>query len=439
MSDERFDVAVVGGGILGLATAVEILRRRPGTGVLVLEKEREPALHQTGRNSGVIHTGVYYEPGSLKARLCTEGRRLLVAFCEEERIPYELCGKVIVAVDEGELARLDELERRAAANGVAARRIGAAALRELEPHCAGIAALHLPETGLVDYRLVARALARRLSASGGTLRCGVRVGRISESPHGVRLETTDGDVIAERVVACAGVHADDLARADGAHVRILPFRGDYFALSDEAARLCRNLIYPVPDPQFPFLGVHVNRRPDGAVWAGPNAVVALAYEGYRRRDVAPREAWRTLAYPGFLRLARRYWRLGTLEVVRDLLKSAYAAQARRYLPELRASDLSFAPAGIRAQAVTRERDPARRLPLLGHRARPSRAERALAGSDVVARDRSIRRRPQPRRSGGVNGCAPCRSKAARSAEVRPRASSACSPSCSRCPAWSPAT
>lgn len=353
MTGERFDVVVVGGGILGLATAVEVLRRRPGAGVVVLEKEREPSLHQTGRNSGVIHTGVYYEPGSLKARLCTQGRERLIAFCEEEGIPYDTCGKVIVAADAGELPRLDELERRAAANGVVAHRIGPERLRELEPHCIGVAALHLPGTGIVDYRLVTAALARRLEAGGGSLRCGIRVERIVEDAHGIRVETTAGEFSADRAIACAGVHADRLAGADGQDVRILPFRGDYFALSDTAAGLCRNLIYPVPDPQFPFLGVHVNRRPDGAVWAGPNAVVALGYEGYRRRDVSPREAWQTLTYPGFLRLARRYWRLGTLEVVRDFVKGAYAAQARRYLPDLQASDLSFAPAGIRAQAVTR--------------------------------------------------------------------------------------
>ena len=330
-----------------------MLRRRPGTSLVVLEKEAEPALHQTGRNSGVIHTGVYYAPGSLKARLCTEGRALLFALCEEEAVPYELCGKVIVAVDDGELGRLDELERRAAANGVEAHRIGPERLRELEPHCVGVAALHLPGTGLVDYRLVAAALARRVTLGGGAIRCGVRAERMVETGDGVLVETTGGELAAGTVVACAGVHADGLARAEGDDVRILPFRGDYFALSETAAHLCRNLIYPVPDPQFPFLGVHVNRRPDGAVWAGPNAVIALALEGYRRRDVVPREAWRTLAYPGFLRLARRYWRLGSLEVFRDLFKSAYAAQARRYLPELRAADLSFAPAGIRAQAVRR--------------------------------------------------------------------------------------
>lgn len=348
------NLAVVGGGILGLATAVEFLRRRPGSDVLVLDKEPAVALHQTGRNSGVIHTGVYYAPGSLKARLCAAGRELLIALCEEDAVPYELCGKVIVATRADELPRLEELERRARANGVAAERIGPARLRELEPHCTGLAALHLPGTGLVDFRLVSSALARRLEAAGGALGLGARVEAIREEGGGARLLTTGGDVTAERVVVCAGVHADDLApEHDAAATRILPFRGDYFALGPKARGLCRNLIYPVPDPDFPFLGVHVNRRPDGEVWAGPNAVVALAYEGYRRRDVVVREAWQTLTYPGFLRLARRHWRLGTLELYRDLSRRAYAAQVRRYLPEITADDLSSAPAGIRAQAVAR--------------------------------------------------------------------------------------
>lgn len=318
------------------------------------EKESSPAQHQTGRNSGVIHTGVYYTPGSLKAQLCRRGRDLLLRFCESEGIPHEICGKVIVAVDKGELGRLDELERRAGANRVTVERIGPERLRELEPHCAGIAAVHLPETALVDYRLVTAALARQLVELEGRLSLGVRVDALHERAGSVVVETSAGTVEAGHVLACAGVHADALVNEGRADVRIVPFRGDYFALRPEARKLCRNLIYPVPDPAFPFLGVHVNRRPDGEVWAGPNAVVALAREGYRRRDVDLGETWRTLTYPGFLRLARRYWRLGLVEVYRDLFKHAYAAQARRYLPDLRAEDLLSAPAGIRAQALGRD-------------------------------------------------------------------------------------
>ena len=348
------DAVVVGAGIIGLACARELRRRRPDWDILVLEKEKRPASHQTGRSSGVIHSGVYYAPGSLKAQLCLRGRQQLQHFCDETGVPYEICGKVIVAADESELGRLAELERRAAANGVAVIRIGPERLRELEPHCAGVAALHLPGTGLVDFRLVAGALARELERSGGRLALGVRVDGLDERSRSVAVRTSRGDVEAKHVIACAGVHADTLVGRNGGDVRIVPFRGDYFALRPEARRLCRNLIYPVPDPAFPFLGVHVNRRPDGAVWAGPNAVVALAREGYRRRDVNVAEAMRTLTYPGFLRLARNYWQLGLVEVYRDLFKRGYAAQARRYLPEIRADDLVDAPAGIRAQALARD-------------------------------------------------------------------------------------
>jgi L-2-hydroxyglutarate oxidase len=350
---EHTDAVVIGAGILGLSCAVELARRRPAWNVVVLEKEPRPATHQTGRNSGVIHTGIYYAPGSLKAQLCTLGRELLLRFCADEGIPHEVCGKVIVAVQEEELSRLAELERRAVANGVAFERVGPEQLRELEPHCSGLAAMHIPGTGLVDYGLVSAALGRHLEALGGRLRLSVRVEGLREGRRSVLVETSVGTVEAKHVLACAGVHADTLVEHEDNDVRIVPFRGDYFALRPEARRLCRNLIYPVPDPAFPFLGVHVNRRPDGEVWAGPNAVVALAAEGYRRRDVDLRTVWRTLTYPGFVRLARRHWRLGLIEIYRDLFRHAYAAQAQRYLPELRAADLVPAPAGIRAQALAR--------------------------------------------------------------------------------------
>jgi L-2-hydroxyglutarate oxidase len=353
---ERVDLAVVGAGILGLATANELSRRRPDWRVVVLEKESAPALHQTGRNSCVIHSGVYYAPGSFKARLCTRGRELLLAFCDERAVPYEICGKVIVAVEPGELAALDELEHRGNANGVAGlRRIGPDELRELEPHCRALVALHVPTTGLVDYRLVAEHLLGRVESAGGSVALSSEVIGLREGPRAVRVETARGDLEASSVVACAGLQSDRLvAKTSPAVVdatAIVPFRGDYFALRPEARRLCRNLIYPVPDPRFPFLGVHVSRRPDGEVWAGPNAVLALAREGYRRRDVDVRDALETLRSRAFWRLARRYWRMGLAETYRDVVPRAFAREVARYLPEIRSADLTPARAGIRPQAL----------------------------------------------------------------------------------------
>jgi (S)-2-hydroxyglutarate dehydrogenase len=355
MSD-RFDLAVVGAGILGLATAHELARRRPDWRIAVLEKEAAPALHQTGRNSCVIHSGVYYAPGSFKARLCTHGRELLLRFCDEHDVPYEICGKVIVAVDPRELAALDELEHRGRANGVEGiRRIGPEELRELEPHCQGLVALHVPTTGLVDYRLVTQRLRERLEAAGGSVRVGSRVTALRENAGDVRVETEQGEIEASLVVACAGLQADRLVASTSPALpdstAIVPFRGDYFALRPEARRLCRNLIYPVPDPRFPFLGVHVSRRPGGEVWAGPNAVLALAREGYRRRDLNRRDALQTLRSRAFWRLARRYWRMGLAEMYRDVVRRAFAREVARYLPELRPADLEPAPAGIRPQAL----------------------------------------------------------------------------------------
>jgi len=347
---------VVGAGILGLATAAELSRRRPEWSVVVLEKESAPALHQTGRNSCVIHSGVYYAPGSFKARLCTRGRELLLGFCDDEGVPYEICGKVIVATHERELAALDELEHRGNANGVEGiRRIGADELRELEPHCRALVALHVPTTGLVDYRLVSERLRARVESGGGSVALGAEVEAIREGPSAVRVATSRGELEASHVVACAGLQADRLVArttpsvADG--TAIVPFRGDYFALRPDARRLCRNLIYPVPDPRFPFLGVHVSRRPDGEVWAGPNAVLALAREGYRRRDVNARDALQTLRSRAFWRLARRYWRMGLAETYRDVVRRAFAREVARYLPEIRRRDLVPAPAGIRPQAL----------------------------------------------------------------------------------------
>ena len=350
------DAVVVGAGILGLATAAELLTRLPGWRVAVVEKEAAPALHQTGRNSCVIHSGVYYLPGSLKARLCRRGYELLLEFCDRHDVAYEICGKVIVAAGEHERNRLEELYRRGTANGVPGiRLIGAGELREREPHCVGVGALHLPSTGIVDFRLVARALERRFRELGGEVHVGAEVTGISETARRVRVSTRRGTIEASLVITCAGLQADRVAsgqeRAAVDRTAILPFRGDYFALRPAARQLCRNLIYPVPDPRFPFLGVHLNRRPDGEVWVGPNAVVALARERYRRRDVDLRDALATLGSRAFWRLARRYWRLGLAEVYRDVVPGAFVAAIRRYVPELTRGDVVPAPAGIRAQAI----------------------------------------------------------------------------------------
>src|SRR5215218_6381608 len=283
----RADVVVAGAGILGLATAVELGRRLPERRVVVVEKEQAIALHQTGRNSCVVHSGVYYPPGSLKARLCTAGRLLLREYCEEKEIPYDECGKLVVAAAASELPALDELQRRAEANGVPGlRRLAAEEIREVEPHCVGVAGLHVPTTALVDYRLVAAALAADLRSLGGDVYTDAGVRTIADDGESVRVETSRGTVEAFGVVSCAGLQSDRLVEASGLEdddrTAIIPFRGDYYALLPQARKLCRALIYPVPDPQFPFLGVHANRRPDGEVWLGPNAVVALARDRYGR-------------------------------------------------------------------------------------------------------------------------------------------------------------
>ena len=349
-------MVVVGAGILGLATAVELGRRLPDRRVVVVEKEPAIALHQTGRNSCVVHSGVYYPPGSLKAQLCTAGRLLLREYCEEKEIPYDECGKLIVAADASEVPALDELQRRAEANGVPGlRRLAAEEIREVEPHCVGVAGLHVPTTALVDYRLVAAALAEDLRGLGGDVYTDAGVRTIADGGESVRVETSRGTVEARGVVSCAGLQSDRLVAASGLddedRTAIIPFRGDYYALRPEARKLCRALIYPVPDPRFPFLGVHANRRPDGEVWLGPNAVLALSRDRYGKASFDARDAWGTLRSGSFWRLARRHWRTGIGEVYRDAVPRAFVGAARRYLPELSRKDVVPAPAGIRAQAV----------------------------------------------------------------------------------------
>ena len=353
--DRVVDIAVVGAGIVGLATARALASRHPGLRLSVLDKEPGVALHQTGRSSGVLHSGLYYAPGSLKARLCVQGASALAAYCDERGIPVTRCGKVVVATSPEELPRLAELERRGRENGVAGlQAIGPERLRELEPHAAGVRALHVPGTAVVDFRRVALALADDLESGGGELLLGYEVTGIAErSGRGVRLVTTAGEVEARNVVFCGGVHADRLARLGGGAVdpRIVPFRGDYYVLRPERRHLVNALVYPVPDPAFPFLGIHTTLRPDGSMWLGPNAVLAFAREGYGRFQLRPGDLLETVRAPGFRRLARRHWRMGTGEMVRDYSKRLFVSSARKLLPELGPDDVVAGPAGIRAQAL----------------------------------------------------------------------------------------
>jgi L-2-hydroxyglutarate oxidase len=354
---DRFDVVVVGGGILGLATAHRLLEVRPGIRLAVVEKEAELATHQSGHNSGVLHAGLYYAPGSLKARLCREGKAEIEQFAERHAIPFERCGKLVVAIDEGELPRLSSLRERAEANGVPGlEAVGPERIHELEPHAAGIAGLWSPETGIIDFQRVALALGDTIRGAGGEIRTSMPVTGIKERPGEVVVRTPGGELVAGHVVACAGLHADRLARLTGSEAdpRIVPFRGDYYTLDESARGLVRGLIYPVPDPRFPFLGVHFTKRIDGSVWAGPNAVLAFAREGYRRRDIRPLELASTLLYPGFLRLAGRYLRTGLAEMWRDWWKPAFVRELQRYVPEIRADQLRFGPSGVRAQALARD-------------------------------------------------------------------------------------
>lgn len=349
------DVAIVGGGLVGLATALALAEGH-GRTVAVLEAEDRLAAHQSGHNSGVIHSGLYYKPGSLKAKLCVEGARALYRFCEEEGIAHERCGKLVVATREDELSRLDDLERRGQANGLSGlRRLRKEEIPEHEPHAAGIAALWVPETGIVDYPAVAQAYGRRIEAHGGTVWTGARVQAVRRDGPGLVVETMRGAVHCQSLVNCAGLQSDRVARLCGApvDVRIIPFRGEYYELVPERRDLVRGLIYPVPDPSFPFLGVHLTRMVKGGVEAGPNAVLALKREGYRWTDVSPRDVAASAAWPGLWRLAARFWRTAAFEVWRSLVKSAFVRDLQRLVPAIRDEDLYRAGAGVRAQAMER--------------------------------------------------------------------------------------
>jgi L-2-hydroxyglutarate oxidase len=347
---------VVGGGIVGLAVARALQQRDPGTPVIVLEKEPAVAAHQTGHNSGVVHSGLYYRPGSLKARFAVAGGAALRAYCEAKEIPLDVPGKLVVATTGAELPQLDRLHGIGKENGVPVRRLTLEEVAEREPHLRVKGALAVDSTGRVDYKLVGSALADDVRAAGGEIRTGVTVTSVENAGNAVRVHTADGDLEAERVAVCAGLHSDRIARASGLEpgVRILPFRGEFSEIVPERDFLVKGLVYPVPDPDLPFLGVHLTRGIDGGVHVGPNAVPALAREGYTWGKIVPKDVWEAATYPGSWRLARRYAKTGAKEITRSLTGRALVREAQRMLPELQVSDVRRSGSGVRAQAVTRD-------------------------------------------------------------------------------------
>jgi L-2-hydroxyglutarate oxidase len=352
-STPYFDVVVVGGGIVGLATAKAILEGSP-VSLAVLEAEDRLAAHQTGHNSGVIHSGLYYRPGSLKARNCQSGRRELVRYCKDRGIPFELCGKVVVATDERELPGLELLRQRGEANGLEGiERLSPERVREIEPHVAAIAGLRVPETGIVDYRDVVRAFAGDVQATGGTITTDSRVVACRVATREIVIETTKGALRCGGLVNCAGLHSDEVARICGVDpgLRILPFRGEYYDLLPRAEHLVRHLVYPVPDPSLPFLGVHFTRMMHGGVEAGPNAVLALSRDGYGRLSFRLRDVAEMLGYSGFWRMGARWWRTGMAEQIRSMSKSSFVRSLQRLVPEIESVDVVRGGAGVRAQAV----------------------------------------------------------------------------------------
>ena len=354
MTDSRYDVIIIGGGVVGLGVGLEITRRFPGKRLLLLEKEAHVARHQSGHNSGVIHSGVYYKPGSLKARLCVAGAAAMVEFCREHGIPHKVCGKVIVATEEEELPRLEELSKRGEANGLTGLRlIGPEELREIEPNAAGLRALVVPSTGITDYALVCEKYAELIIANGGTVKTSAAATGIRRSANEIVVETPQGAFATAALINCAGLYSDRISRmaGDDPGVMIVPFRGEYYDLTPERASLVNALIYPVPDPQFPFLGVHFTRRITGKVDAGPNAVLALAREGYRHSDINVSDLASSMSYGGFWRMARKHWRSGLGEWHRSLSKPAFVHALQRLLPGVGVDDLVPGGSGVRAQAL----------------------------------------------------------------------------------------
>jgi len=353
---DKADVVVVGAGILGLASAHAILTRRPDLAVVIVDKEKMPAHHQTGRNSGVIHSGIYYRPGSNKAEMVAKGRLDLLDLLERHDITHDICGKVVVAIDESEIPRLNDLEARAAANGIDIQRLDRHGLNEVEPHIAGVAALRVPSAGITDYTAVCAALMAEMTELGADIRLGVAVTESAPTGGHLRVVTSAGDIVTRTLVNCSGLQSDRVAKsagADTAGIRIMPFRGEYYELAPSARHLVKNLVYPLPDPAFPFLGVHFTRMIDGSIHAGPNAVPALDREGYRWRDISIRDTGEMVFATRSWKLARRYWRTGVGEIRRSLSRRAFLAALQRLCPELTDTDIERSDAGVRAQAIDR--------------------------------------------------------------------------------------
>ena len=350
----QFDIAVVGGGIVGLATAWQITQKAPSKKLVLLEKEDHLAVHQTGRNSGVIHSGIYYKPGSSKARNCREGKVALEEFCTKHEVSWQQTGKVIVATSESQFEALENIFERGQKNRVNCEIVDKARLDELEPHTSGIKAIHVPESGIVDYPGMCTRLSELLTAHGVDIRLGAKVTNVRQTTDTVEVKTEKVSIVAGEVVNCAGLHSDRVAKLSGQKMReqIVPFRGEYYVLKPEAEHLCQTLIYPVPDPAFPFLGVHFTRMIEGGVECGPNAVLALAREGYNWSTINPRDLFEALTYSGFIRLAMRYWKVGAGEVWRSLSKGAFVRALQQLVPAIRKEHLVPAPAGVRAQALS---------------------------------------------------------------------------------------
>jgi (S)-2-hydroxyglutarate dehydrogenase len=346
-------VAIVGGGIVGLATAWQLTEKYPRLRVLVLEKEAAVGEHQTGHNSGVLHSGIYYKPGTLRALNCRTGKRAMEEFCAAQGVPFEICGKVIVAANEDELPQLARIFERGQQNGVKCEVIGPERLKELEPHAAGVQAVHVPEAGIVNYRVVCEKLRELVVARGGEVRCGARVLAVKQNEEEIGLETATGEFTADYVVTCSGLQSDRVAQLTGVkpESQIVPFRGEYYELVPSAEHLCRNLIYPVPNPAFPFLGVHFTRMIQGGVECGPNAVLAFAREGYKKTDINVKDLCETLAFSGFRKLAMKYWRIGAGEMWRSWSKGAFVKALAHLIPEIRSEHLKPARSGVRAMAL----------------------------------------------------------------------------------------